>query len=266
MENEAFCLRCGAPKVNTVQRNPVNKKRKNKPVIIVMAVITATVLVGVLFTAKNVLSKFTVGINDLKQEIAAATIQVSFQQEESTTKNKQTQEKQKTAKKKTIYSVGKGSFKGRIYNNDDLEFKYTIPQGFVVGSNEDVSKLNQLSGYYIKPLVMTSRYKVGLAKSYNDNSILMVDKIPSGQFTSEEYVNETKKMMVSLNRGYKFNKTTMKTINSIKFATVHAAAPGYMQDFYVTTRYGYYVIFINTYNSNGDKAIFNKMMSSIKFS
>jgi hypothetical protein len=269
--SEDHCMICGTSRYSITNRNQFKEKNKKIPLIIAAVIIAPLIIAAALYMVKITASQIKIiSVDDTMQESITA-VQPSVNQE-GISGNMQTPDNQKstTARKQNPMSVGLGYYEGSIYHNNDLGLKYTIPQDFVIASAEEIAAIEMGAGFYGAFRVFAARHEVDVSElsnsNDNDNTTMGIEKMPfSNPPSSKGYIDATKQMFIDLNVGYSFNETSTRSINGVEFAVMNAKTRGLMQDFYVTTRYGYYVIFTNTYNSNEDKTLFNSMISSIEF-
>lgn len=190
-----------------------------------------------------------------------------------------------------IPSVDSGTITGSTYQNDYFGMRLTIPEGWTIYDAQgrrmlieqgrqqftinDKKVQAQLDAGAARTVNMLTVSKLAENVSGTENAIFVCGaefvrrSVSSTNPTSQDYLNQLKRVLAYAKVPYKVEDVTSEKINGNDFGvlTVSTEAPRGVvrQKYYAIMKKDFALFFVSTYINEADLPVMNKVMSSLKF-
>lgn len=170
----------------------------------------------------------------------------------------------------TESEISMGNWNESVYTNDFLNLKYTLPEGWISYSDEEIAKLMNVSSElafgekdFIKEIAkLTSVYYLFTQSPTNGNNVSVLTEKPLVDVTVEYYINQLKTQLAAMTTiKYEIGETSTSKIGDKDVTVLSVSAPDYnlLQKYYVYKVDEYFVGIVAT-SSTGEDGI-NEIIS-----
>lgn len=170
-----------------------------------------------------------------------------------------------SSNQETSFSIGK--WKNSVYTNDFLDIKYTLPEGWVKYTDDQIASLMNISADltfgdndFVKEVAnLTSVYYFMTQDPVTSNNVSLYSEKPIFNLTLDEYIEALKTQLLAVDVfDYKINKVTNGKLGNkdVKILDVSSSMSGYTlsQRYYIYKLDEYFVGVIAT-SITGEKGI-----------
>lgn len=164
-------------------------------------------------------------------------------------------------------SFSMGQWKNSVYTNDFLDIKYTLPEGWVKYTDEQMASLMNISAdltfgdndFVKEAAKLTSVYYFMTQNSTTGNNVSLYSEKPIFSLTLDEYIEALKTQLSTVETfDYKINKTTNGKLGNkdVKILDVSSSFSGHTlsQRYYIYKLDEYFVGIVAT-STTGEKGL-----------
>ncbi|MDD2983702.1 MAG: hypothetical protein PHQ74_09965 [Crocinitomicaceae bacterium] len=158
-----------------------------------------------------------------------------------------------------------------VQNQQQVDQLLELGEEMIVGDNADLKRVIKASKINVSNLLTVYKYELGSAVDFNPSFMLTVEntQLVPGIKNGKDYLFHAKKLLSKLEMKYVFDKDVYeKKIGKTTFHVLEAKIDfmdlKIKQDYIVTIKNGFSVIFIASYKTKAEKKEVYKVINNIK--